>query len=83
MSKTAKSSTSTRHSPSPSTSKLDLLLAALSRPEGATINELAIAVGWQTHSVRGAMAGSLKRKGYVIASTKDGGVRRYQLIDPA
>ena len=41
-------------------SKLDQIVALLSRPEGATLAELVAATGWQAHSVRGALAGSLK-----------------------
>lgn len=63
----------------PLPSKLDTLLAALGHKAGATIEELTAATGWQKHSVRGAMAGSLKRKGHKISSTKTDGVRRYRL----
>jgi hypothetical protein len=34
----------------------------LERAEGATIDELATALGWQSHTVRGAIAGALKKK---------------------
>ena len=64
----------------PVVSKLELLLAKLGHSSGATIDDLVAATGWQKHSVRGAMAGSLKRKGHQIASTKTDGVRRYRLI---
>jgi len=64
-------------------SKLDRLLAELAREDGATIDQLAGATGWQKHSVRGAMAGALKRKGHDIASTKADGVRRYRLVPVA
>ena len=63
--------------------KLDQLLAQLARAGGATIDELAAATGWQKHSVRGAMAGTLIRKGHEIASTKADGVRRYSLVATA
>jgi len=67
----------------PATSKLDRLLAELGRDDGATIDELAKATGWQKHSVRGAMAGTLKRRGHQIASTKADGIRRYRLVAAA
>ena len=51
----------------------------LSRPEGASLAELVAATGWQAHSVRGALAGSLKRKGYTILSEKIAGERRYRI----
>lgn len=63
-------------------SKLDLLIARLQRPSGASIDELSKVTGWQVHSVRGAMAGALKRKGYVVTSGKVDGVRRYRLDEP-
>lgn len=64
----------------PIVSRVELLLAKLGRSDGATIDDLVAATGWQKHSVRGAMAGSLKRKGHLIASTKTDGVRRYRLV---
>ena len=42
--------------------KLGTLLALIERPEGATIQQLVEATGWQAHSVRGAMSGALKKK---------------------
>lgn len=58
--------------------KLDKVIALLARPKGASIDELCAATGWQAHSVRGAMAGALKKKGHVITSEKHDGVRRYR-----
>ena len=40
---------------------------------------LVAATGWQAHSVRGALAGSLKRKGHAIISEKVDGERRYRI----
>lgn len=45
-----------------SNSKLGALIAALRRPEGATIADLTQVTGWQAHSVRGAISGNLKKK---------------------
>ena len=64
-------------------SKLDLLIKRLRRPSGATIDDLTKVTGWQAHSVRGAMSGTLKKKGHSIASTKVDGKRRYQLLEPS
>jgi hypothetical protein len=47
--------------PAPKT-KLGRLEGMLRRPEGATIGQIAKALDWQTHSVRGAISGSLKKK---------------------
>ncbi len=63
--------------PAPAT-KLDPLAALLARREGASIADMMSATGWQPHSVRGALAGSLKRRGLVITSEKVDGVRRYK-----
>ncbi len=43
-------------------SKQALLIDLLSRAKGATIAEAQQATGWQPHSVRGAISGSLKKK---------------------
>jgi hypothetical protein len=58
-------------------------LELLSRQEGATIEELQAATGWQQHSVRGFLAGAVKRKlGLTLSSEKpDGEPRRYRISD--
>jgi predicted ArsR family transcriptional regulator len=43
-------------------SKQQQLIAMLQRPEGATIDELAKKLEWQPHTVRGAIAGALKKR---------------------
>lgn len=60
-------------------SKLEQIVSMLVRPDGASLADLTTATGWQAHSVRGALAGSLKKKGYVIVSEKTNGVRRYRI----
>jgi hypothetical protein len=48
------------------------LIDMLSRPEGATLDEMATALQWTPHTVRGAMSGALKKRlGLVINSQKD------------
>lgn len=70
--------------PAQRVSKLEALIALLRSPEGATIAALCAATGWQSHSVRGAMAGALRRKGHVVTSAKpDDGPRRYRIGAPA
>ena len=63
--------------------RLDQLQALLTRAEGASITEMTEATGWQKHSVRGAMAGALKKRGLVITSDKRSGIRRYHAEQPA
>lgn len=60
-------------------------LVALMRAEGGkSAEELAQAVGWQKHSVRGFIAGTLKKRTDVeVVTTKIDGVTRYQLRDRA
>jgi hypothetical protein len=38
------------------------LIAMLRQPDGATIDDVAKAFGWQPHTVRGALYGALKKK---------------------
>ena len=48
------------------------MIAMLEAPGGATIPEIAEATGWQQHTVRGAIAGALKKRlGLNVASEKD------------
>jgi hypothetical protein len=60
-------------------SKLDRLEALLRREGGASLAELVAAAGWQKHSIRGAMAGALKKRGLAITSEKLEGERRYRV----
>ena len=57
------------------------LIAMLRAPEGATVEEIMTATGWQSHTVRGAMAGALKKKlGLEVTSEKiEGRGRVYKL----
>jgi hypothetical protein len=38
------------------------MIELLKRPEGATVAQIAAATGWQHHTIRGAIAGALKKK---------------------
>lgn len=60
-----------------------MLVKLLQQPQGATIRELASATGWQNHSVRGALAGTLKKKGHAVTSDKVDGLRRYRIVELA
>ena len=53
------------------------LIAMLRRPDGADLDEIAEATGWQKHTIRGAISGALKKKlGLEVTSTKDHQNRR-------
>ena len=64
-------------------SKLDQVESMLLAPTGTTIAEIMTATGWQQRSVRGAMAGALKKRGLAITSEKVDGLRRYCASKPA
>ena len=62
-------------------SKQARLVEMLKRPDGVTVAEAATALDWQHHTVRGALAGALKKKlGLTIESEKvEGRGRVYRL----
>ena len=69
--------------PSQRATKQNACLGLLARPDGATIEDLQAATGWQSHSVRGFLAGAVKKKlGLRLLSSKsEGDVRRYRVVD--
>ena len=51
--------------------KQALMIDMLKRPEGATVEQIAAATGWQHHTIRGAISGALKKKlGLTIEATR-------------
>lgn len=63
-------------------SKIDTVIALLRRPDGASLDEIVAATGWQRHSVRGALAGAVKKKlGAPVASQLVDGVLRYRAAE--
>jgi hypothetical protein len=66
---------------SKSKSKSEKVIALLKGPSGASLAELVDACGWQQHSVRGFLSGTVKkRKGLLLTSGVDAdGVRRYRV----
>jgi hypothetical protein len=51
--------------------KQSLMIELLTRPEGATVEQIAEATGWQKHTIRGAISGALKKKlGMTIDATR-------------
>jgi Protein of unknown function (DUF3489) len=66
--------------PTRDNTKLARLITLLRRRQGATIAELVATTGWQAHSVRGALSGTLKKKmGLAVTSEAAEGGRIYRL----
>jgi len=59
--------------------KRQMVFDLLQRPEGSTLAALCEATGWQQHSVRGFLAGQVKKTGLKLTSEKKDGVRRYHV----
>jgi hypothetical protein len=61
-------------------SKTAQVVALLKRPNGATLSEIMEKMSWQRHTVRGFMAGAMKKAGYTVESFKpEGGDRTYRI----
>jgi hypothetical protein len=68
--KAAKAASSDKPTPRAGT-KQALLIELLQRPEGATVEQIAKATGWQHHTIRGAISGALKKKlGLTVEATR-------------
>ncbi len=64
--------------------KQAMLIEMLQRPEGATMEQIVGATGWQPHTARGAMSGALRKNlGLVVTSAKEEGKGRvYRIAQP-
>jgi hypothetical protein len=61
-------------------SKMSQVIAMLQRENGATISEIMASMGWLKHTVRGFVAGAMKKAGYSVESFKpEGGERTYRI----
>ena len=81
--KQAKSAVQQRTSKSADTHSLKqaAVLMLLRRPSGTTITRIMTATGWQAHSVRGFLAGVVRRKlALTLQSEKTDGERVYRVI---
>lgn len=63
--------------------KSDAVLKLLRAARGASIDDLTNATGWQAHSVRGFLSGTVKKKLGLELSSENGkdGVRRYRVAN--
>ena len=62
--------------------RTDTLITRMRGEGGASAGELAQAVGWQVHSVRGFISGTLKKRAELEVTTdKVDGVTRYRVRD--
>jgi len=63
-------------------SKQAEVIALLRRPEGATVDDVRAATGWQPHTVRGVFSGALKKKlGLDIVASKEERGRVYRIAE--
>jgi len=66
------------------TGKLGVLVTLLRGEAGATVEAMSAATGWQAHSVRGAIAGALKKRlGFNVVSEKTEAGRFYRIESEA
>ncbi len=65
--------------------KAELILKRLRSKRGASLDELSKATGWQPHSIRGFLSGTVrKRMGLSVeAETSKSGIRRYRIVEDA
>jgi hypothetical protein len=60
--------------------KTTTVLGLLRRKEGATIAEIAKATGWQNHSIRGFISGTVTKKMHLkVESSKNDAERLYRI----
>lgn len=62
--------------------KINFVTKLLKRKQGAALDELVDATGWQPHTTRAALTG-LRKKGYQIERGESAGKTCYSLVEPA
>ena len=63
-------------------SKIAAVLALLELEQGAALDDLVAATGWQPHTARAVLSG-LKKNGHAIQREKVDGVSRYRITKGA
>ena len=66
----------------PRKTKIATVTELLRRQNGATLDELVEATGWQKHTVRASLTG-LKKKGHEIERTAGADGSRYRIVNQA
>ncbi|MEZ5879426.1 MAG: DUF3489 domain-containing protein [Nitratireductor sp.] len=81
----ARASNKTTTAKPPRATKAATVLALLRSKHGASIDEMTRATGWQVHSVRGFLSGTVKKRmGLTLGSEVDNsGTRRYRIAGGA
>lgn len=82
--KTSKPKSAKKPAPLPypaDASKQDRMIALLKQPAGATTEELITATGWQTHSIRGFLSATVRKKLQLplVAELRPSGERVYRI----
>ena len=74
-----------KRGPQRTASKSDRILKLLRQKNGATIEAMSEATGWQSHSVRGFLSGTVRKKlGLsLVSETGKDGKRRYRIATSA
>ena len=67
----------------PADTKIDTLVAMLSRMGGASIDDLVAATGWRRHTIRGAISTYLRKRGLQVITRCQNGTTVYALINRA
>ena len=62
--------------------KIETLIATLQKPDGADMATMIAATGWQAHSIRGAIAGAVRKRGHEVGSDKVGEARVWRITAP-
>ena len=62
--------------------KSALILTALQKPAGASVAELMKITGWQSHSIRGFLSGTIKKRADVTLVSETGATGRRYRVKP-